>query len=123
MIKKSMIIAFVITATLFLHAQDSMAGSVSIKGATKIYRMGSYVISINYETRDKWTDSLLFKVHCKFEKGEFTFASGSLNSIERGWHKIEMPISKVTKKRYGSLREYKISLYEKGVLVDTRKSY
>ena len=121
--KNSLIIAVVIIASLFLHLQDCAADSVSIKGATKIHRMGGYVILINYQTRDRWTDRLLFKVHCKFAEGEFTFTSSSLNNIERGWHKTQIAISKVIKKRYGSLREYKIELYKNGVLIDTRKSY
>jgi len=121
--RSSLIIAVVIIASLSLHLQDCVADSVSIKGATKIHRMGGYVILINYETRDKWTDNLLFKVHCKFIEGEFTFTSSLLNNVERGWHKTQITISDVMKKRYGSLREYKIDLYKNGLLIDTRKPY
>lgn len=113
----------IVITVIFLYIQDSIADSVSIKGAMKIHRMDGYIILINYETRDKWTDNLLFKVHCKFRDGEFTFVSSSLNNISRGWHKTQIAISHVIKKRYGSLREYKIDLYKNGILVDTKKSY
>lgn len=121
--KNYIIIASIIIATISLHAQDSIADSASIKSAMKIQRMGGYIILINYETRDKWTDNLLFKVHCKFQEEEFTFISSSLNNLERGWHKTQIAISDVIKRRYGSLGEYRIDLYREGVLVDTKKSY
>jgi len=112
-----------IILVLVFITQYSNAESVSIKGSTKIHRMGGYVILINYQTRDRWTDSLLLKVHCKFTKGEFTFTSSALHNIERGWHKTQISIADVVKKRYGSLREYKVELYKNGILVDTRNAY
>ncbi|MFC1666595.1 hypothetical protein ACFL0P_01815 [Candidatus Omnitrophota bacterium] len=105
---------------LFTFKENAFADAVSIKGATKVYRNGSYLLLINYETRDKWTDHLVFKVHCKFDKEDFVFTSSSLNNIERGWHKTKIPISSAIRKRYGSLREYKIALYRDGMLIDTR---
>jgi len=122
-IKKFLVTFATVISVLSFPLQNSFADSVAIKGAMKIQRMGGYVIFINYQTHDKWTDSLLFKVHCKFERGEFTFTSSSLNNIEKGWHKTQIVISDVIKKRYGSLREYKIDLYENGVLIDTKKNY
>ncbi|MBU3911236.1 MAG: hypothetical protein KKD90_01480 [Candidatus Omnitrophica bacterium] len=122
-IKDFIIVIFVISAFLFLHLQDSIADTVSIKGAMKIHRMGGYVILINYETRDKWTDNILLKVHCEFEETKLTFTSSAMNNIERGWHKTQISISEVIRKRYGSLRKYKIELYKSGILVDERKSY
>lgn len=121
--RKLKIIIFAIIIFSFLWLDNCIADSVSIKGTMKIHRMGGYALLINYQTRDRWTDSVLFKVHCKFERGEFTFASSSLNNIERGWHKTQVTISSVIKKRYGSLREYQIDLYKNGILVDTKKSY
>ena len=82
--------------------------------------MGCYIIVINYETYDTWTDNLLFKVYCKFKKGEFTFTSATLNNISQGWHKTQIGISEVMKQRYGSLKEYKIELYCKGILIDVK---
>lgn len=108
---------------LFVCPQNSFAESVSIKGIMKIHRMGGYVILINYETRERWTDNVFFRIHCKFNKGEFTFSSSSLNNLERGWHKTQISISDVIKKRYGFLREYKVDLYRNGILVATKKSY
>lgn len=121
--KKLIVTAIVILLCLFLYAQDCEAESVSIKGVMKIRRMGGYVILINYETRERWTDNLLFRVHCKFGDEEFTFTSSSLNNVERGWHKTQIAISDVIKRRYGSLSGYKVELYKNGVLVDTKKSY
>ena len=118
---KKTIVAAIIISVFFLHLQDCIADSVSIKSAMKVHVMGGYVILINYETRDKWTDGLLFKVHCKFDNGEFIFTSSSLNNVESGWHKTQITISDVIKKRYGSLREYEIELYRNGILVDKRE--
>jgi hypothetical protein len=118
--KRAVIIAVVISA-FFLYLQDSIAETVSIKSAMKVHVMGGYVILINYETRDKWTDGLLFKAHCRFDDGEFTFTSSYLNNVESGWHKTQIAISDVMKKRYGSLREYEIELYRNGMLVDKRE--
>jgi len=103
--------------------RDSFAGSAEIKSVMKIQRMGTYIILINYETHETWTDNLLFKVYCKFNKGEFTFTSATLNNISQGWHKTEIGISEIMKKRYGSLKEYKIELYCKGVLIDIKNGY
>lgn len=121
--KQFIIVTFMVAALLITQAQDSIAESVSIRGVMKIHRMGGYVILINFETQDKWADNLIFKVHCRFERGEFTFASSTLSNVERGWHKTQIAISDVLKKRYGSLREYKVDLYKSGILVDTKKSY
>jgi hypothetical protein len=114
-------ILIVIISVLFLYLQDCLAGTASIKNVTKTYKMGGYVILINYETQDKWTDGLIFKAHCKFENGEFTFTSGSLNNVERGWHKTQIAISDIIKKRHGSLVSYEIELYKNGVLVDKKE--
>ena len=119
-----MAISIVIVAVfLFIYTADSFAASVAIKGDMKIQRMGGYVILINYETRDSWTDNVVFKVHCEFEKGKSTFMSASLDNVKRGWHKTQVPISKNLRKRYGYLKGYRIDLYENGILIDTKKSY
>jgi hypothetical protein len=113
----AVIIAIAMNALLFFPC-DSFADTASIKGAIKAYRMGGYVILINYETQERWTDGLLFKVHCKFNDKEFTFTSGSMNNVERGWHKAQIDIPDVIKKRHGSLREYNVELYRNGALID-----
>jgi len=94
--------------------------SVSIKSIMKIHRQGGYVILINYETEERWTDNIIFKVYCKFKKGNFTFTSGSLSNIERGWHKTQVDIPEITKRRHGSLLEYRVDLYKKGILIDSK---
>lgn len=122
--KNYIAVVFLVTLIiLFLDLQVSHAESVSIKGAMKVHRMGGYVILITYETYDKWTDNLLFRVYCQFDEGEFVFTSSSIDNLERGWHKTEVAISDVVKKRYGSLKEYKVELYRNGILVDTKNSY
>ena len=121
--KKSIVTVLLVLLCASIYTQDCVAESVAIKGVMKIHRMGGYIILINYETRDRWTDSLLFRVHCKFKEAEFTFTSSSLNNLERGWHKTQIAISDVIKNRYGSLREYKVELYKNGVLVDTKETY
>ncbi|MBU1913302.1 MAG: hypothetical protein KKB22_07210 [Candidatus Omnitrophica bacterium] len=120
--KKIVIMAAVlIAAVFFMRIDNSAASAISIKSATKTHVMGGYIIFINYETYDKWTDGILFKVHCKFEEKEFMFTSSSINNVERGWHKTQITITDVIKKRYGSLKEYEVELYRNGVLVDSKK--
>jgi len=117
------IVVAVIVASLFLYLRDAVADPASIKGVTKVRRNGGYLLLINYETREKEMDGLSFKVYCEFDKKDFVFKSASLSNIRRGRHKIKLPISNVTRKRYGSLRGYKVDLYRKGILVSTRRSY
>ena len=114
-------VAVLITAVFLMRIDNCSAGDISIKSAMKVHVMGGYVILINYETYDKWMDGILFKVHCKFEKKDFTFTSSSISNIERGWHKTQIAIADVIKKRYGSLRGYEVELYKNGVLVDSKK--
>lgn len=121
--KSKIIIMPLVIILLHFVSENSFAVSTEIKSVMKINRMGSYVILINYETHEAWTDNLLFKVYCKFDEGEFIFTSASLNNVSQGWHKTEVGIPDVMKKRYGSLKEYKIELYRKGILVDTRNGY
>jgi len=122
-IKTVIILIGIAVGLVVVSIQDSFSEAVSIKNSMKIHRMGGYVIVINYETEDKWTDNLLFKVYCRFNQGELEFVSSALNNIERGWHKIEIGISDIIKKRYGSLINYRIDLYKNGILVDSKKSY
>ena len=118
--KNSVILVAIAVILLCSASEYSFASSAEIRNATKTQRMGCYIIVINYETYDTWTDNLLFKVYCKFKKGEFTFTSATLNNISQGWHKTQIGISEVMKQRYGSLKEYKIELYCKGILIDVK---
>ncbi|PIP68573.1 MAG: hypothetical protein COW92_00515 [Candidatus Omnitrophica bacterium CG22_combo_CG10-13_8_21_14_all_43_16] len=117
----AIVTAILIAAIFFMRVDNCAASDISIKSAMKVHVMGGYVILINYETYDKWIDGVLFKVHCKFEKKDFTFTSSSISNIERGWHKTQIAIADVIKKRYGSLRSYEVELYKNGVLVDSKK--
>lgn len=108
---------------LYSVVKHSFAASAEIRNATKTNRMGNYIVSIAYETHEEWTDGLVFKAYCKFKKGEFIFTSATLNNIPQGWHKTEIGIADVMKKRYGPLMEYKIELYCKGLLIDEKVSY
>ena len=121
--KTSRVIVSAVLLFLLLCPQEALAKSIAIKGVTKVHRMGGYMILINYETRERWTDKVVLKVRCKFREGEKTFTSSSLNNVERGWHKAKIAIDDAVKKRYGSLREYRVELYKNGVLVDTKESY
>ncbi len=121
--KNPLILVFIAVILLYSTLENSFAASAEIKSVMKINRMGNYIILINYETHGAWTDNLLFKVYCKFNKEEFIFTSATLNNIPQGWHKTEIGISDVMKKRYGSIREYKIELYCKGILIDTKSGY
>jgi hypothetical protein len=120
---KSIVIvtAVLIAAVFFMRIDNCTASAISIKSAMKVHVMEGYVILINYETCDKWTDGILFKVHCKFEEKEIMFTSSSINNVERGWHKTQIAIADIIKKRYGSLRGYEVELYKNGVMVDSRK--
>jgi len=123
MFKKTAILLSLVIVFLYSAIENSFAASAEIRNVMKIQRMGGYVIVINYETHDTWADGLLFKMHCKFNTEELTFVSSSLNNISQGWHKTEISISDVIKKRYGSLKEYKLELYSKGILIDTKSGY
>lgn len=121
---KNLIISVCMAVVLLCAAPGkSLAASAEIRNVMKVQRMGSYVIVINYETYENWTDSLMFKIICKFNEGEFIFTSASLNNIKQGWHKTEIEIPEIMKKRYGSLREYRIELYCKGILIGIKDSY
>jgi len=121
---KRAIISACAAIVLLCSAPDGLSkASAEIKSVMKINRMGSYIMLINYQTHDEWTDGLIFKACCKFNEGEIVFTSASLNNIPRGWHKTEVQIPEVMKKRYGSLREYRIEMYCKGVLVCIKSGY
>ncbi|MDP2920945.1 MAG: hypothetical protein Q8O12_01060 [Candidatus Omnitrophota bacterium] len=121
---KGAIISACAAVVLLCSASDSFSNaSAEIKSVMKVNRMGSYIMLINYQTHDEWTDGLIFKACCKFNEGEIAFTSASLNNIPRGWHKTEVAIPEVIKKRYGSLREYRIELYCKGILLGIKTGY
>ena len=121
--KNSVILIVIVSFFLFSHIGRAAAEVVSIKGATKIHRNGGYIILINYETREKITDNIFFKVRCQFDKEDFVYTSNSLKDIKRGMHKVKLPIAHATKNKSGSLRKYTIDLYRNGTLMSTKRSY
>ena len=67
--KRIVIVAAVlIAAVFFMRIDNSVADAISIKSAMKAHVMGGYVILINYETYDKWTDGIFIKrINIRFE--------------------------------------------------------
>ena len=122
-IKNAVIVIVIITVFLFLYIENVIAASASIRGVSKIYRNSRYIISINYETHDKRTDDLIFRVHCKFDKGESVFTSNTLNNVKRGRYNTKLNIPKDMRKKYGSLTDYSASIYKNGILLDTKEFY
>ena len=76
---------------------------------------------INYTTKEEWTDNLVFKLFCVFNKGvELSFTSSGLNNIKKGWHKTEINVPKVYRDRYGYIEDYRVEMYHKGNLVSLK---
>jgi len=114
-------VLYIIIVLIVLSQDCSFGATAEIKSTMKIQRMGGYVILINYETHDQWTDNLVFKVYCEFNKGEFVFSNGSMNNVEKGWRKTEIAIPEVMKDRYGYLKRYRVELYHKGILIGIKE--
>ncbi len=97
------------------------AEPVSIEGANKIRSSKGYTFTINYQTKEEWTDGIIFRIYCRFDRGEnIVFSSGGLSNIKKGWHKVTVNILKVYRERYGPIVDYRIELYHRGVLAALR---
>ncbi len=106
---------------LFSIVSPSFAATSSIESLSKIRTSKGYIFKINYTTDDDWTDSLVFKLFCSFSKGaEFSFTSGGLNNIKKGWHKTEIHVPMVYRDRYGYIGDYRLEMYHKGILVSIK---
>lgn len=107
---------------LFLLLSELViADSVTIEGVSKIRSSKGYTFTINYQTNQEWTDGLIFKLYCNFDRGEnIVFSSGGLNNIKRGWHKVTVNIPNVYRERYGPIVDYRIELYHRGILAALR---
>ena len=89
----------------------AFASNSFIENLSKIRTSQGYIFKINYQTKDEWTDGLIFKLFCSFSKGaELSFTSAGLNNIKRGWHKTEIRIPKVYRERYGYIKDYRIEM-------------
>jgi len=116
---KILIIALIIFCLLLDGV--SYAASSFIEHITKIRKSQGYIFKVNYQTEEEWTDGLILKLFCSFSKGaEFSFTSAGLNNIRRGWHETEISIPKVYRERYGYIRDYRVEMYSKGILVSIK---
>lgn len=117
---KSIRIAILLIFFVFL-TRHSFASSSFIENLSKIRTSRGYIFKINYTTKDKWTDGLVFKLFCSFSKGnELSFTSTGLNNLKRGWHKTEIRVPKVYRDRYGYIKDYRIEMYHSGMLVSMK---
>ena len=113
-------IAILIVLLLSL-ACSSLASASFIESLSKIRTSKGYIFKINYQTKDDWTDSLVFKLFCTFSKDvELSFTSSGNNNIKKGWHKTEINVPRVYRDRYGYIKEYRVELYQKGILISMK---
>jgi hypothetical protein len=112
----------VILLTFFLlFIEPAFASSSFIENLSKARTSRGYIFKIDYRTKDEWTDGLIFKLFCSFSKGaDLSFTSAGLNNIKRGWHNTEIRIPKVYRERYGYIKDYRIEMYHKGILVSLK---
>lgn len=118
--KKAIRLLIVIILSVFTVLPSFASGSF-IESLSRIRTAKGYIFKINYQTRDEWTDGLVFKLFCTFSKNvELSFTSAGLNNIRRGWHDTEIHVPKVYRDRYGYVKDYRIEMYQKGILVSLK---
>lgn len=115
-------ISILILIALFISFSGPIFASSSyIENLSKIRTARGYIFKINYQTTDEWTDGLVFKLFCSFNKGaELSFTSTGLNNIKKGWHKTEIQVPRVYRERYGYIKDYRLELYHNGILVSLK---
>lgn len=111
-----------ILAVLFIFtACYSFAAGSYIDSLSRTKTAKGYVFKIGYETKEKWTDGIIFKLFCVFSKNaELSFTSSGHNNIEKGWHKTEICVPKVYRDRYGYIKDYRVEMYQNGMLVSLK---
>ncbi|MBU4312679.1 MAG: hypothetical protein KJ706_08185 [Candidatus Omnitrophica bacterium] len=116
------IVRISISAVTFLFfACSSFASGSFIENLSKIRNSKGYIFKINYQTKDEWTDGLMFKLFCVFDKGaELSFTSTGHNNVKKGWHKTEIRVPRVYRDRYGYIKDYRVEMYQKGLLVSLK---
>jgi len=116
------VICISILAVFFLSFTcHSFAKSSFIESLSKIRTAKGYIFKVNYQTKEKWTDGLVFKLFCIFSKGaELSFTSAGQNNMKKGWHKTEIRVPMVYRERYGYIKDYRIELYQKGILLSLK---
>ncbi|MBU1007392.1 MAG: hypothetical protein KKH08_07400 [Candidatus Omnitrophica bacterium] len=109
----------VIIAALFIFFTcPSFAAESSIESLNKIRTAKGYIFKINYQTAAEWADGIVFKIFCTFSKDvELSFTSSGNNNIKKGWHKTEIHVPKVYRDRYGYIKDYRVEMYQKGMLI------
>lgn len=116
---KIFLIVFIM-ACFFMHGVCA-AESAYIEHFTKIHKADGYLFKISYQTKDEWTDGIVFKLFCTFNKGgELSFTSAGYNNLKKGWHDTEIFIPKVYRERYGYIEDYRVEMYRKGILVSIK---
>jgi|SRR3989338_2559152 len=110
-----------VSILFFLGADFCLASSSFIENISKIRKADGYVFKINYETTQEWTDGLILKLFCIFSKGaELSFTSAGYSNLKKGWHKTEIKIPDVYRDRYGYIKDYRVEMYSKGILVSIK---
>jgi hypothetical protein len=51
---------------------------------------------------------------------ELSFTSAGYNNIKKGWHKTEIQVPAVYRDRYGYIKDYRVEMYHKGMLVSLK---
>ena len=106
---------------IYLCTGLCLAASSFIENISKIRKSEGYTFKINYQTTEEWTDGLLFKLFCTFSKGaELSFTSAGYSNIKKGWHTTEIKILNVYRERYGYIKDYRVEMYSKGILVSIK---
>jgi hypothetical protein len=110
-----------ILVMIFLWADLCLAASSFIEKIAKVRKTDGYTFKINYQTTQEWTDGLVFKLFCTFNKGtEISFTSAVYNNLRNGWHKTEINIPNVYRDRYGYIDNYRVEMYSSGILVSIK---
>ena len=115
------VIRIAIILNFLFFACPPLADSSSVESLSKTRSSRGYVFKINYRTDDEWTDGIVFKLFCLFNKGsELSFTSSGHNNIKKGWHKTEIKIPNVYRDRYGYISDYRVEMYRDGMLISLK---
>ncbi|MFA4992327.1 MAG: hypothetical protein WC569_07105, partial [Candidatus Omnitrophota bacterium] len=81
----------IILAVFFTLESACFAASSFMESISKTRKTNGYTFRINYQTRDDWTDGIVFKLFCSFSKGvELSFTSAGFSNVKKGWHDTEI---------------------------------
>jgi hypothetical protein len=113
--------AILILASFCLWSGLCLAASSFIENISKVRKSDGYTFKINYQTTQEWTDGVVFKLFCVFSKGsELAFTSSGYSNLKKGWHDTEIKIPNVYRERYGYIKDYRVEMYLKGILVSIK---